>query len=113
MSYMGKATRTGNSKALRFESALFTSHPEFAEGDVEADVIAPGRLLIRTRSQGEEDAEEDPVLCAYLAFLEDQMAANPELLRPLTEGDVTGLDDLLAGVEYDKEETLDEEFELP
>lgn len=112
MSYTGRATRTGNSKALRFESALFTSHPEFAEGDMEADVIAPGCLLIRTRSQG-EDESRDPVFSAYLAFLEEQIAHSPELLRPLTTGDVAGLDELLDGVVYDKEEALDDGFELP
>ena len=112
MSYSGRATRTGNSKAFRFESALFTSHPEFAEGDVEADVIAPGRLLIRTRSR-EDEERGDPVFGAYLAFLEAQMVANPDLLRPFTTEDVAGLDELLEGVEYDKEEVLDEEFELP
>jgi hypothetical protein len=112
MPYSGRATRTGNSKAFRFESALFTSHPEFAEGDVEAYVIAPGRLLIRTRSR--EDAEsEDPVFGAYLAFLEEQMVANPNVMRPFTTEDVAGLEELLEGVEYDKEELLDEEFELP
>ncbi len=112
MPYSGRATRTGNSKAFRFESALFTSHPEFAEGDMEADVIAPGRLLIRTLShEGEEDG--DPVFGAYLAFLGEQMVANPDLLRPFTTEDVAGLDELLEGVEYDKDEELDEEFELP
>jgi hypothetical protein len=112
MPYSGRTTRTGNSKAFRFESALFTSHPEFAEGDVEADVIAPGRLLIRTRSH--DDAERgDPVFGAFLAFVEAQMVANPDLIRPFTTDDVAGLDELLEGVEYDKEEVLDEEFELP
>lgn len=112
MSYSGRATTTGNSKAIRLESALFTSHPEFAEGDVEADVIAPGCLLIRTRS-GEEDEGEDPVFAAFLAFLEKEMAQRPELLRPLTTDDVDGLAELLDGVVYDKDEVLDEAFELP
>jgi len=110
MSYVGKATRTGNSKALRFESALFTSHPEFAEGEVEADVIAPGRLLVRAHPR---EKEEDPVLGAYLAFLEEQMVVTPGGMRPLAEADVAGLDDLLAGVEYDLDEVLGDEFELP
>jgi hypothetical protein len=112
MPYSGRATRTGNSKAFRFESALFTSHPEFAEGDMEAAVIAPGHLLIRTRSHVDEESG-DPVFGAYLAFLEAQMAANPEQLRPLTTEDVAGIDELLEGVEYDEDEVLDEGFELP
>ncbi|MEX2584043.1 MAG: hypothetical protein WD766_12250 [Gemmatimonadota bacterium] len=112
MSYTGRATRTGNSKGFRFESALFTSHPEFASGDLEADVIAPGRLLVRTRTEGDE-AERDAVLDAYLAFLREQISAHPEMLRLLTEADVAALDELLAGVEYDKADELDEGFELP
>ncbi len=112
MSYTGRATRTGNSKAIRLESALFTSHPEFGEGDVEADVIAPGCLLIRTRSQ-EKDETQDPVFPVYLAFLQEQITRHPELLRPFTTEDVAGLDELLDGVEYDKEIALDEGFELP
>lgn len=112
MPYTGRATRTGNSKAIRFESALFTSHPEFAEGDMEADVIAPGCLLIRTRAQGNDEGR-DPVFGVYLAFLEQQIAERPELLRPLTAEDVAGLDELLDGVVYDREEALDDEFELP
>ena len=53
------------------------------------------------------------VLDAYLAFLEEQISARPEMLRPLTEADVAGLDELLAGVEYDEEDELDDDFELP
>lgn len=112
MPYTGRATRTGNSKAIRLESALFTSHPEFAEGEMEADVIAPGCLLIRTRARG-DDESRDPVFGAYLAFLEEQIAQDPELLEPLTTEDVAGLDELIDGVVYDREEALDDEFELP
>jgi hypothetical protein len=112
MSYSGRTTRTGNSKAFRFESALFTSHPEFAEGELEADVIAPGRLLIRTRSD-EDEAKEDPVFDAYLAFVEEQMVTHPDLILSFTTEDIGGLDELLDGVEYDREEVLDEGFELP
>lgn len=111
MPYSGRAAKTGNSKGFRFESALFTAHPEFASGDLEADVIAPGRLLVRTRV--EPGAEEDPVLDAYLAFLEDQMRRHPEAVTALTDQDVAGLDELLSGVEYDRDEPLDDAFELP
>jgi hypothetical protein len=38
---------------------------------------------------------------------------HPDLIRPFTTEDVAGLDELLEGVEYDEEEVLDEEFELP
>ena len=113
MPYTGKATKTGNSKGFRFESALFVAHPEFATGDLEADVIAPGRLLVRTREDAVPHEEADPVLDAFLAFLGDQMQQHPERIQPFSAEDVEGLDELLAGVEYDPNEPLDDDFEPP
>lgn len=112
MPYSGRAIRTGNSRGFRFESALFTSHPEFEHGELEADVIAPGRLLVRTRVE-EETRESDPVVDAYLAFLAEQMRDHPGEIEALTLEDVAGLDELLAGVEYDPAEPLPDDFELP
>ena len=43
--YRGKQAKTGNSLGLRFDKALFQSHPEFS-GEVRAHVIAPGRMLV-------------------------------------------------------------------
>ena len=43
--YHGKQAKTGNSLGLRFERALFHSHPEF-NGEVEARVIGPGRMIV-------------------------------------------------------------------
>jgi hypothetical protein len=43
--YRGKRAKTGNSLGIRFEKALFQSHPEFS-GEVQAHVIAPGRMLV-------------------------------------------------------------------
>lgn len=111
MTYTGRTTKTGNSKAFRFESALFVAHPEFAAGDVEGDVIAPGRLLVRTRVDGEED--DDPVLDAFLGFLAKQMQDHPERIVPFSVADVEGVEELLAGVEYDPGERIDPAFELP
>jgi len=37
----------------------------------------------------------------------------PEPLQPLTTQGMEALDELLDGVVYDREEALDEEFELP
>lgn len=113
MSYSGRATKTGNSKGFRFESALFAAHPEFASGVVEADVIAPGRLLVRTRGDAASDERVDPVLEAFLAFLADQMRKHPERVQAFAAADVEGLERLLEGVDYDPNERLDADFELP
>lgn len=59
------------------------------------------------------DRETDPVLESFLAFLAERMRTHPELIEAFSEQDVAGLDELLAGVEYDPNERLDEDFELP
>ena len=114
MSFTGRAAKTGNSRGFRFESALFAAHPEFAAGDLEADVIAPGRLLVRIRDQeAVQDEEVDPVLEAFLAFLAHQMGKHPERMEAFAAADAEGLEALVEGVEYDPNERLDDDFELP
>lgn len=81
--YRGKQAKTGNSLGLRFDKALFRSHPEFS-GEVRAHVIAPGRMLVVaepvTKSRRRED---DPVMEAFLSFLAADMAASPQQIEPL------------------------------
>ena len=79
---------------------------------MESVVIAPGRLLIRTRGDA-LPADEDPVLDAFLAFVAAQMQRSPETITALTSADVAGLDELLTGVDYDLDEALDGDFDLP
>ncbi len=114
MKYSGRATTSGNSRAFRFDAALFRTHPEFASGNVTGHVIGPGTLLVTTAQMPDaEDAEADPVLGAYLAYLEEQMRRHPELARPLTSADVRGLDELLEGVVAHPDDELDDDFTLP
>jgi antitoxin PrlF len=81
--YRGKQAKTGNSLGLRFDKALFRSHPEFS-GEVRAHVIAPGRMLVvaepATKSRRRED---DPVMEAFLSFLAADMASLPQQIKPL------------------------------
>ncbi|HEY0794799.1 MAG TPA: hypothetical protein VGD64_03360 [Acidisarcina sp.] len=78
--YRGKQTRTGNSLGFRTDNALFKSHPEFA-GEVEAHVIAPGRMLVSISSRVPD--KRDPVMNAFLAFLASDMKRSPESIAPL------------------------------
>ena len=58
--YHGKQAKTGNSLGLRFERALFHSHPEFS-GEVEAHIIGPGRMLVVADPEPKrKSTEEDP-----------------------------------------------------
>ncbi|HSU16958.1 hypothetical protein [Longimicrobium sp.] len=54
---------------------------------------------------------DDETLGAFLAFLDRQITACPDLLRPMTTADLEGVDELL--VEVDLDEHIDPEFVLP
>jgi antitoxin PrlF len=81
--YRGRQAKTGNSLGLRFDKALFKSHPEFS-GEVRAHVIAPGRMLIVAEPVAKSRRrEDDPVMEAFLSFLAADMAASPQQIKPL------------------------------
>lgn len=113
MSYNGKATTVGNSRALSFEATLFKAHPEFASGRFEAHVIGPGTMLVTSAEPAHEPTDgEDPVVLAYLAFLEEQMERHPELIQPMDEM-LARSEHLVAGIEVDLDEDLGEDAYLP
>ncbi|WP_246154295.1 type II toxin-antitoxin system PrlF family antitoxin [Methylobacterium oryzihabitans] len=57
-------------------------------------------------------AELDHVVLAYLSFLERDMRAHPDRLRPLTEADLSRLDALTAGVAVHDDETIPDDVTL-
>lgn len=113
MSYRASATTVGNSKGLRLEAALFREHPEFADGDFEVDVIAPGRLLIRAAPRASDEETVDPVLDSFLGFLGQQMVNRPDLMTALTVSDHERVSGLVEGVEVDDDEEFGNDVELP
>lgn len=112
MTYTGRAARSGNSQALAFEKALFRAHPEFTEGRLAADYIGPGCLLVRAVADAEAvlQQDDDPVLAAYLAFLERDMMAHPEHIRPLSPDLLARARALVGDMEVDMNEDLGDEF---
>ncbi len=104
-SFSGKSTSIGNSNGFRFDAALFKANPEFF-GEVRGTVLAPGQMLISVVPAGEQppepqDEEGNPVMQAFLSFLEGQMAAHPELIEPVTEAQMARIATLVDGVEPD------------
>lgn len=91
--FKGSITTTGRSEAIRLDKALFKAHPEFKQrAKIRAHVIGPGSLLVTLDDEiGEtagDDLERDPVVAAYLSFLERDMVEHPERLQPFTEADI-------------------------
>jgi prlF antitoxin for toxin YhaV_toxin len=107
--YHGKQAKTGNSLGLRFERALFHSHPEF-NGEVEAHVIAPGRMLVvADPGPRRKNAEEDPVLSSFMSFLAADMQRFPENITALDGGVMEHIGRLVRDVNTSPEEDLGDE----
>jgi hypothetical protein len=107
--YRGKQARTGNSLGLRFERALFHSHPEF-NGEVDAYVIGPGRMLVVAEpGPRKRSAEEDPVLSSFMSFLASDMHHSPEHIKPLDNDVLDRIGTLVREAKTSPEEDLGEE----
>ena len=107
--YHGKQAKTGNSLGLRFERALFHSHPEFS-GEVEAHIIGPGRMLVVADPEPKrKSAEEDPVLSSFMSFLAADMQRSPEHIKPLDAGVMERIGTLVNKLDTSPEEDLGNE----
>jgi antitoxin PrlF len=99
--YAGKVTQVGNSKGIRLDAAFFKAHPEFG-GEVQATVLAAGQVLLsakaKRRSRGRRPETPDPVIASFLGFLERQMRAHPERIRPLEDELLDEIGALVKGV---------------
>jgi len=84
--YTGSVTTSGKSEAIRFEKGLFRQNPEFKQqAKVEAHVIGPGRMLVSVVDDCEENAGEDPIVMAFMSFLEKDMNDNPSRIKPVSQ----------------------------
>jgi hypothetical protein len=103
--FTGKSTSIGNSNGFRFDAALFKANPEFF-GEVRATVLAPGQMLVSVVPTDEQplslqDEETNPVMQAFLGFLEAQMKAHPHLIEPVSAAQMAQIAALVEGVEPD------------
>ena len=106
-SYRGKITTTGRSEAIRFDKALFKSLPAFRQRAVSRPCAGTHTLLVTLDEPAAEappEAERDPVMSAFLDFLERDMIENPQTLTPFTEAEVPRIRELVEGVEVRDEE---------
>jgi len=108
MTFTGAVTTTGTSQAIRLEKALFRAMPELRpQARVKAHVIGPGQLLISLEPAPGVDAEQDPALAAFLAFLERDMRLHPRRLAPLSKKS------LKRAVELTKRVNVSDDEEIP
>ena len=116
-SFSGSITTTGKSEAIRLDKALFKAHPEFRQrAKVRAHVIGPGHILVTladdTAQGSPEEIERDPVVSAYLAFLERDMLAHPGHIAPIGEAELARLRRLIEGVQASDEDIIPDDDTL-
>lgn len=109
--YKGTITTTGSSEAIRIDKHLFKSHPEFEQkAGVVAKVIGRGVLLVYLEGEARQDFEDDdPVVRAFLAFLEHDIQSHPASISAITNEEIETLRDLTSGVVVSDDETLPED----
>jgi hypothetical protein len=107
--YKGKQAKTGNSLGIRFDKALFQSHPEFS-GEVRAHVIAPGRMLVVAEPVTKSRRREtDPVMEVFLSFLATDIARSPQQIKLLDRALTERIDALVGHLHVDPHEDLGDE----
>lgn len=112
LKYNGSITTTGRSEAIRLDKDLFKQHPEFQQkAKVQASVIAPGQILISLLDNiATADEDEDPVVTAFLSFVEQDMLKNPGHTIPLSDELLQNVSLLTQGVEVFDDEVLPDEI---
>ncbi|MBV8751936.1 MAG: type II toxin-antitoxin system PrlF family antitoxin [Hyphomicrobiales bacterium] len=113
VSYAGTITTTGKSQAIRLEKALFRSHPEFRQKTkVQAHVIGPGTMLVSVTDPDETESAEDPVIAAFLSFLDREIEHAPERIKPLSATRIEEARSLTKDVEVSDDESLPDDVTL-
>ncbi len=107
----GSITTTGKSEAIRLDKALFRLHPEFRQKAKErAQVISPGHALISVVDSEVVPAEdEDPLVSAFLAFIEADLKNNPGHSTRLSKTSLERAVRLTKGVKVSDHEKLPED----
>ena len=113
VAYAGTITTTGKSEAIRLEKSLFKSHPEFRQkSKVQAHVIGPGTMLVSVTDDGTNDGDEDPIMAAFLSFLDREIAESPGRIKPLAATRIDEARALTKDVEVSDDEPLPDDVTL-
>jgi antitoxin PrlF len=100
--YEGTVVQVGNSRGMRLPAGFFSAHPEFREGKVKVTVVAEGQVLVSAvakRRAGQRAEAADPVMAAFLKFVEREMVEHPESIVPADSDQLRRIGKLVEGVE--------------
>ena len=111
--YVGTITTTGKSEAIRLEKSLFRSHPEFRQkSKVQAHVIGHGTMLLSVTDDETNKSEADPIMAAFLQFLDREIAQSPDRIKPLSATRIAEARELTKNVEVSDDESLPDDATL-
>ena len=112
LAYKGTITTTGSSEAIRFDKGLFRQNREFRQkASVEAHVIGPGTLLVHIidDAQGQE-MPEDPMVAAFLAFIEQDATDHPDRITPLSSSKIAQAVELTRNVTVSDDDVIPDDI---
>jgi antitoxin PrlF len=113
VAYAGTITTTGKSEAIRLEKSLFRSHPEFRQrGKVQAYVIGHGTMLVTVAGDETNESKADPIMAAFLSFLDQDIAQSPDRIKPLSATRIAEARELTKDVEVSDDESLPDDVTL-
>ncbi len=113
VAYVGTITTTGKSEAIRLEKSLFRSHPEFRQkSKVKAHVIGHGTMLLSVADDETAHSEADPIMAAFLQFLDREIARSPARIKPLAATQIAEARELTKDVEVSDDESLPDDVTL-
>jgi len=113
VAYVGTITTTGKSEAIRLEKSLFKSHPEFRQrSKVQAHVIGHGTMLVSVADDETTESDVDPIMAAFLSFLDSEIAQSPDRIKPLSATRIDEARELTKGVEVSDDESLPDDVTL-
>lgn len=113
VAYAGTITTTGKSEAIRLEKSLFKSHPEFRQrSKVHAHVIGHGTMLVSVADDETTESEVDPIMTAFLSFLDGEIAQSPDRIKPLSETRIAEARELTKDVKVSDNESLPDDVTL-
>lgn len=113
--YKGSITTTGNSGAIQIEKNLFNQHPEFAQkSKVLVSFIGPGNILISLQNKeiNPVNKEADPILTAFLAFLEQDMINNPNNIKVFLQSNFDKSRELTLDVNVSDDDIISDDISL-
>jgi hypothetical protein len=106
--FSGSLGMAGNSRSFRVEKEFFNAAPEFSTlgSAIRVDIIGPGTFIVRIDTPAPEETA-DPIIGAWLSFIDGDISSNPGQLVAFTGPEVSELERLVKNV------VVDDSHELP